>query len=145
MLEKVQQDLKNAMLARDEVTTSTLRMLLSELKNAGIAKGDTLSDQEAVAVVQKEAKKRKEAAQGFRQGGREEAALKEESELKVLEQYLPTQISDEDLNQIVAEAIEQTGASGMADMGKVIGIVMSKVGQTADGARVSSLIKAKLS
>lgn len=145
MLEQIQSDLKNAQLARDEIRVSTLRLLLSEIKNAEISKGINLSDEEILPIVQKEIKKRKEAAIGFRSGGREEAAVKEEAELKVLEGYLPAQLSNEELTKLVEEAINETGANAPADMGKVIGMVMGKVKGKADGSQVSSIVKEKLS
>ena len=144
MLDKLQQDLKQAQLSRDEIKVSTLRMLLSEIKNAEIAKGGNLNNEEVLFVVGKEVKKRKEAAAGFRQGNREDAALKEETELSILENYLPQQLSDDDLAKIIDEAMEQTSASSISDMGKVIGAVMGKAQGQAEGARVSALVKDKL-
>ncbi len=143
LLDKFQQDLKQAQLDRNELKVSTLRMLLSEVNYAKIQKGQ-LSDQDIVSVIQKEIKKRKEAADGFRKGEREEQAQKEEIEAKILEEYLPEQISDEELTKLVQEAINELGAKSVADMGRVIGLVMSKVGQGADGARVSILVKEEL-
>ncbi len=144
MQDKIQQDLKQAMLARDQVATSTLRILISEIKNTQIAKGEELSDTDITAVIQKEVKKRKEAAMGFRQGNSEDAALKEESEAKVLEGYLPEQMSDEQLTKIVGDNITELGASSIQDMGRVIGVVKSKVGDQAEGGRISALVKDKL-
>ncbi|TSC88292.1 MAG: hypothetical protein G01um10147_197 [Microgenomates group bacterium Gr01-1014_7] len=145
MLDQIQEDLKQAQLARDGVKVSTLRLLLSEIKNAEIQKGGPLSDEDIVSVTQREVKKRKEAAAGFRQGGREEQAQKEEAELKILEGYLPAQISDEELIGVVSQAITEVGASSLADMGKVMGAVMGKVQGRADGIRVSNIVKEKLS
>ena len=147
MEDKIKQDLKEAMLARQDLAVSTLRMLISELKNASIAKGidSILTDSEVISVIQKEIKKRKEASAGFRQGGREEDAKDEELEGSVLERYLPSQLSDEELTKIIENTINSIGASGIADMGKVIGAVMGKVGQSAQGGRVSVLVKTRLS
>lgn len=145
MLDKLQEDLKEAQLKRDEVKVSTLRLLLSEIKNAEIAKGGKLSDEDTVSVIQREVKKRKEAATGFRSGGREDAALKEEAEQKVLESYLPAQISNDQLTKIIEDTITEVGAKSMADMGKVMGAVMGKVKGQADGGMVSYLVKEKLS
>lgn len=145
MQDKIQQDLKQAMLARDEVTTSTLRMLISEIRNTQIAKGGELSDSDITSVIQKEVKRRKEAVLGFRQGGREEAALKEESEAKVLETYLPEQMTDQELIKLVESSINELGASSIQDMGKVIGVVRTKVGDQAEGGRISALVKSRLS
>jgi uncharacterized protein YqeY len=144
-LVSIQSDLKEAQLARDEVKTSTLRMLISEIKNTEIAKGvEELSEEDLMSVIVREAKKRKEAAVGFRQGGREESAQKEESELNVLQAYLPTQLSDEELTKMVEEAIKELGASSITDMGKVIGVVMGKAKGQADGGTVSAIVKSKL-
>jgi uncharacterized protein YqeY len=143
MNDKIRQDLKTAMLAHDETAVSTLRMLLSEIKYAEGANGQ-LDEQGVVAVVQKELKKRREAAEGFRKGGREESALKEEAEAKVLENYLPEQMSDQELQSLVDEAINELGASSMADMGKVIPKVMSKAGQSVEGSRVSTMVRQML-
>lgn len=145
MVDKIQADLKQAQLARDEVRVSTLRLLRSEIKNAEISKGNLLSDEEMVSVVQKEVKKRKEAAVGFRSGKREESALKEEAESKVLQSYLPAQLQLEELTKIVETTINELGATALSDMGRVIGMVMGKVKGRADGASVSSLVKERLS
>lgn len=139
LLDQIQTDLKNAQLNRDEVKVSTLRLLLSEIKNKEIAKGEALTEEDIVATVQREARKRKEAAEGFRAGDREESAVKEEAELKVLESYLPVQISNEELTKIVESTITELGVTGMADMGKVIGAVMGKVKGRAGGGAVSGL------
>lgn len=144
LIDQIQADLKNAQLSRDEVKVSTLRLLLSEIKNAEISKGEALSDEDIILVVQKEAKKRKEAATSFRSGGRQDLAVREENELKVLEGYLPQQLSNEELTKIVSETITELGAIGMADMGKVIGAVMGKTKGGADGTTVSNLVKEKL-
>ncbi len=144
MVVKLQQDLKSAQLARDEVKVSTLRLLLSEIRNSEIDKGGELSDSDIVSVVQQEVKKRKEAAEGFRFGQREEQAKKEEAEAEILKQYLPTQLSNEELTKIIEESINDVGATAITDMGKVIGMVMSKVKGSADGGTVSALVKEKL-
>lgn len=141
LLDGIQSDLKEAQLARDEVKVSTLRLLLSEIKNAEIAKVGDLSDQDIISVIQKEVKKRKEAATAFRSGGREEAAVKEEVESRILEQYLPAQLSTGELTNIVEDTINEMGAATVQDMGKVIGAVMSKVKGQADGGAVSSIVK----
>lgn len=147
--EKLQQELKSALLARDEVKVSTLRLLLSEIKNAEIAlRQDSgqanLSDEQIIGVIQREVKKRTEAATGFRSGGREDQAQKEEAELKVLEGYLPVQISTDQLTKIVEETISEVGAVSVADMGRVMGVVMGKVASRADGGTVSALVREKL-
>lgn len=143
--DQLKSDLKNAQLARDEIKVSTLRLLLSEIKNAEIQKGADLLDQDLIPVLQREVKKRKEAAIGFRSGGREEQAKKEELEEVILKSYLPAQLSIEELTKIVEGAINTLGATSIQDMGKVIGAVMSEVKGQADGSTVSVLVKEKLS
>src|SRR3989344_3981821 len=149
MEDKIKADLKEAMLAKDETKVSTLRLLISEITYSKVAKGlknseEKLSDEDIIPILRKEIKKRKEGAAGYRSGGREESALKEEEELKVLEAYLPEEMNDEELTKIVNEAITNIGATSIADMGKVIGIVMGKTGGNVDGSRISSLVKEKL-
>lgn len=145
LLDKINTDLREAQLTRDEIKVSTLRLLLSEIHNEEIAKGSQLTDDDIVAIIQREVKKRKEAVLGFRAGGREQSAQKEEAELKVLESYLPSQLSIESLTNIVESSIKELGASGMQDMGKVMGMVMGKVKGQADGTTVSNLVKERLS
>lgn len=145
LITKIQDDLKQAQLQKDEIKVDTLRMLLSEMRYGEIQKRGQLSGEEVTVVVQKELKKRKEAAVGFRQGGREEAALKEEKEARILSAYLPEQLSDEKLQEIIEASIEEVGAVSIADMGKVIGLVIGKVKGQADGGRISGLVKEKLS
>lgn len=145
MVDKIQADLKQAQLSRDEIKVSTLRLLLSEIKNSEIAKGNPLSDEDVVTVVQKEIKKRKESSTAFRGGGREEQAQKEEAESQILEGYLPAQLSNEELTNVVETTINEVGATTIADMGKVIGAVMGKVKGRSDGGAVSNMVKMKLS
>lgn len=144
MIDQIQSDLKQAQLDRDEIKVSTLRMLISEIQNAKIAKGADLSDEEIISSVQKEAKKRRESVEAFKKGGRERLVLKEEAELKILSAYLPVQLSDEELTKLVEQAITETGASSIKDMGKVIGFVMSKAVGKADGLKVSAVVKSKI-
>ncbi len=143
---QIKEDLKKAQLARDEMKVSTIRMLISQLTYAKVKKGADaeLEDTEIIAVVQKEIKQRQESIDAFEKGGRPELAEKEKAEMEILKAYLPPQMSDDELAKIVEEAIAQTGATSAADMGKVIGMVMGKVGQAASGSQVSSLVKQKL-
>lgn len=145
LVERIQSDLKEAQLKKDVIKVSTLRLLLSEIKNAQIAKGENLSDQDIISVIQRELKKRQEAAAYFRQGGREEQAQNEEKELAILQFFLPAQLSNEELTKLVEDSINEVGAKSLADMGKVMGIVMSKVQGRADGGAVSALVKERLS
>jgi len=145
LIDQLNSDLKQAQLARDEVKVSTLRLLLSEIKNAQITKGEALSDEEVVSVMQKEVKKRKEASVGFRQGNREDQALKEEAEAQILNFYLPAQLEIEELTKVVEDTINELGAKSVSEMGSVIGKVMAKVAGRADGSQVSQIVKEKLS
>jgi uncharacterized protein len=132
------------MIARDEVKTSALRMLISAVRYTGNGRDSGFTDEEVIGVVQKELKKRKESADGFRQGGREDAALKEEQEAKLLQVYLPAQLSDEELTNIVEATITEVGAQTISDMGKVMGAVKEKVGSAADPSRISMVVKERL-
>lgn len=146
MENKIREDLKQAQLSKDELKVSTLRLLLSDLTYAKVAKGASyLTDEDIISVVQKAVKQRKESIESFNKGNRADLASKEEAELAILQTYLPEQISDEELTKVIEEVITNTGAKTSADMGKVIGTVMGKVGQRVEGARVSTLVREKLS
>lgn len=144
MQSKIQDDLKTAQLDRDETRVSVLRMLLSEMNYAKISKGDELTDPEIQTVISKELKKRREAAEAFQKGGRDDQSAKEAAEAKILEGYLPTQLSDEELTKLVEDTINELGASTIQDMGRVIGVVVSKAAGQAEGARVSNLVRQHL-
>lgn len=146
--DKIQEDLKNAMLAHEEQKLSTIRMLKSALQYFEIQKGGAgyeATDEDVVDVVGREIKKRKESIEMFEKGGRQELAEKEKNEMEVLKSYLPQQLTEEEIRSLVDEAISQTGASTMQDMGKVMGILSSQIKGKADGGFVSSLVREKLS
>lgn len=143
----IDQDLKQAMLAGDKTTATTLRGLKSAILNVEIEKNQRdsgLADADVLAVLAKEAKKRQESADLYRQGGNQERAEAELTEKAVIERYLPAQLSDDELKAVIDEAVSQTGASGPQAMGAVIGAVKAKVGQQADGARIAQLVKERL-
>lgn len=144
--EKLQTDLSVAMKARDEVRTRTLRMALTALTNEEVAgkRARELSDDEIVKVLQREAKKRREAAEAFAGAGRTEQAEAERAEGVILDEYLPAQLSDEELTALVADAIAETGADGPRAMGQVMKAVTPKVAGRADGRRVSGEVKRQL-
>jgi uncharacterized protein YqeY len=144
-LELINQDLKKAMLNRDELGLSVLRMLKSALKNTEIAVGHELEDLEVLAVLEKQAKQRRDSADQYKNGGRKELADKELNELKIIEQYLPKKMSREDLDKIVCEVISEFGTCTASDMGKVIKLVMGKAQGAADGRMISEVVKEKLS
>ena len=146
--DKIQEDLKQAMLAKEEDKLSTIRMLKSALQYFEIQKrgaGYEATDDDVIEVVGKEIKKRREAIEMFIKGGRQESADKETKELEVLQTYLPEQMSEEEIRTLVKEAISQTGATAMQDMGKVMGVLMTKTKGKADGQLVSTLVREKLS
>ena len=131
----------------DEVRVATIRMVLTAVTNEEVA-GDVareLSDDELQVVLRREAKKRREAAHAFAEGGRAERADRERAELAVVESYLPAQLGDDELARLVSEAIARSGASGMAGMGQVMKIVQSAVAGRADGGRVAAEVKRQLS
>lgn len=146
---RLQSDLTAAMKARDEVALSTIRMLRSAISNAEVA-GDTaaeLSDDEVIAVLQSEAKKRAESAAVYEEAGRTELAAKERTELEIVERYLPAAMSDDELEAIVDEEVANAaagGAEGGRAMGMVIKAVRERAGASADGARIAALVKSKL-
>ena len=139
ILERVQEATRVAMKAGERERVGTLRMLASSLQqDRKEGKGD------AVAVLQRERKKRIEAAEAFESAGRAERAEAERAEAALIEAYLPEQVSDEELERIVAAAIESTGASDVKGMGKVIGVVIGQVHGRADGKRVSTMVRERL-
>lgn len=145
--QQLQTELKESMLARDELRTSVLRMLISAIRYYQIGKsGDRneASDEIVMNVIQSEAKKRNDAITLYTEANRPELAEKEEAELKILQKYLPEQLSEEEIRKFIDEAISQTGASSPADMGKLMGSLMPKVKGKADGGLVSRLVKEKL-
>lgn len=144
LLDRLQDDLKTAQRARDEVKVSTLRLLLSEIKNAQIDKGGEINDEDIVSLVQREVKKRAEAIISFRVGKREDLVIKEEAEERILAEYLPDQLTNEELTKLISDTINETRANSMQDMGKVMGAVMGKV-KGLDGNMVSNIVKEKLS
>lgn len=147
LTDRLQADLTTAMKAREQLETSTLRMVIAAIKNAAVA-GDeavTLSDDQVMAVIRSEAKKRAESAEIYAQAGRAESAAKEQAELAVIERYLPAAMSDEQLDEIVAEEAAiaaANGASGPKAMGAVIKAVRDRIGDGADGGRIAAAVKA---
>ncbi|HBB76567.1 MAG: YqeY-like protein [Candidatus Woesebacteria bacterium GW2011_GWF1_40_24] len=139
----LQEKIGVAMKAHDEVRVSTLRLLLSAFNYEQIAKQHELTEEEELAVIRREAKKRKEAIEMYKNAGAVDRAAKEAAELEILGEYLPPDMSDEELVKLVADAIIQIKPSGMADMGKVIGLVKSRA-PDADGGKIAQLVKEKL-
>jgi uncharacterized protein YqeY len=140
----LEQEVREAMLARDNDRRDALRLILSSLKSAEKDLQRPLSDEEELQVLQRERKKRHEAADAFRGAGREEQAAKEEGELSVLEEFMPEPLTEEQLDQIVDDAIAENKATSMRDMGRVMADVMPQIAGRADGSAVSQLVREKL-
>jgi hypothetical protein len=139
--ERISQEIKAAMLARDADRLSALRMLKSALGYAQIErKTDNLSDPDVVAIVQKEVKKRRDSVEQFEKGGRMELAAKEKQEITVLESFLPQPLSADVLEKLVRDTIQELGATGKKDMGAVIKAVQAKAAGRADGKTISGLV-----
>ena len=144
--DRLRADLTTAMKGRDELSTATLRMVLSAVSAEEVAGKEAreLSDEDVMAVLRREAKKRREAAEAFAGAGRTEQAERERAEEGVIAVYLPAQLEDADLAAIVADVVTSTGASGMKDMGKVMGAVQGKVAGRAEGGRVAAEVRRQL-
>ena len=142
--DQIKLDLMASMKARDAVRTGTLRMLQTAIKNAEVEKRGELSDEEALAVIGKEAKRRKEAIVAFGDAGRTELVAKESAELAVLDAYLPESLSDDEIARLVDESIAEANATEAKHMGAVMKVLMPKLQGRADGATVSALVKSKL-
>lgn len=133
-----------ALKARDQIRLSTLRMLSSAFNYERINLQHDLTEDEELSVVRKEAKKRKDAIEAYKNAKRDDLAEKEQKELEILQEFLPAEMSDDDLGKVVDEAIKEIGATDISKMGQVMGAVMKKTSGQADGSRVSSMVKSKL-
>ncbi len=144
LMEKLMSELKNAMKEKDKIRVDTVRLLISQLKNARIEAGDDLTPDQELQVLMSAAKKRREAIQAYQSGGREDLLEQEQKELQIIEEFLPKQLSDEEIEKEVSAIIEQLGASSMKDLGRVMGEAMKKLKGKADGKKVQSIVRAKL-
>jgi uncharacterized protein YqeY len=144
LIARLENELKQAMAARAAERRDTLRLILTSLRSAEKELQRPLLDLEELQVLQRERKRRTEAAEAFRAGGREEQAEAEERELAVLEEFMPTPLSEEELEEIVDDAIAEVGATSMRDLGRVMADVMPQVAGRADGSAVSQLVREKL-
>jgi uncharacterized protein len=143
-IQQMKADMKAAMKAREKERLQAIRTLISSLNNARIDKGEDLDEDDVLSVLSTEAKKRREAMEAYTGGGRQELADKEEAELRVIEEYLPPQLSDEEAEELVDQAIADTGASSKADMGKVMGYVMPKIKGRYEGSKIKDIVLGKL-
>jgi uncharacterized protein YqeY len=144
LVQQLESEVKQATLARDATRRDALRLILASLRSAEKELQRPLTNDEELQVLQRERKRRNEAADAFRAGGREEQAAGEEAELAVLEEFMPEPISEEELERIVDDAIAENGATSLRDMGRVMADVMPQVAGRADGSAVGQLVREKL-
>ncbi|MGP4074450.1 GatB/YqeY domain-containing protein [Halobacillus sp. K22] len=144
--ENLTQDMKTAMKARDKEKLSTIRMARASLQNEAIKLGkDSLTEEEELTVLTREVKQRKDSLHEFKEAGRDDLVEGLEREIEILQVYMPKQLSDEELEQVVQETIQEVGATSKSDMGKVMSAVMPKVKGKADGSKVNKLVLQHLS
>jgi len=143
-IQRLEEELREARLARDDARRDALSLLLSSLRSAEKDLQRELTGDEELQVLQRERKRRVEAAEAFSNAGREQQAAAEEAELAVLEEFMPEQLSEEELEEIVDDAIAEVGATSMRDLGRVMADVMPQVAGRADGSMVSQLVREKL-
>jgi uncharacterized protein YqeY len=144
LIAEIEDDVKEATLARDSARRDALRLILASLRSAEKELQRPLSDDEELQVLQRERKRRIEAAEAFRAAGRDEQAEKEEGELAVLEEYMPAPLTEDELERIVDDAIAENKATSMRDMGRVMADVMPQIAGRADGSAVGQLVREKL-
>ena len=143
-IEAIEAEVKEAMKARDAERRDALRLIVNALKSSEKELQRPLSDDEELQVMQRERKRRVEAAEAFRSGGAEDRALAEERELAVLEEFMPEPLSEDEIEEIVDDAIAEVGATSMADLGRVMADVMPQIAGRADGSVVSQIVREKL-
>ena len=141
MIDQIKSDLKTSMRARDKQRTNTLRLLIAAIKNAQIAKGGELDEQDYIALLSSEAKRRREAADAYRDGDRGELADQEEAELLIIQEYLPKQLTEDEVRAIAQEVIDAVQPSSPRQMGQVMGQVMPKLKGKFDGKAASGIVR----
>ena len=144
LIEEIDDEIKDAMKARDAERRDALRLILNALKSSEKELQRPLSEEEELQVMQRERKKRIEAADAYRAGGREEQAEAEERELEILEEFMPEPLSEDEIEEIVDDVIAEVGATSMADLGRVMADVMPQIAGRADGSQVSQIVREKL-
>lgn len=142
--DKITQDMKDAMKSGDKDRLGVIRLILAALKQKEVDERIVLDDAQVLAILEKMLKQRRESVAQFTQGKRQDLADKEEAEIKVIQAYMPAQLSDAELDKLVADAVAESGAASVKDMGKVMGILKPKVAGKADMSAVSAKIKSKL-
>ena len=144
LIVRIEEELKTAMRARDQERTDALRLTLASLRSAEKEVQRQLKEDEELHVLQRERKRRVEAAEAFRGGGRDDQAAKEERELEIIQEFMPEPVEEEELERIIDDAIAETGATSLRDLGRVMADVMPQVAGRADGSVVSQLVREKL-
>ena len=143
--EKLQQDLKDAMKAKDNVTRDTIRFLMSSLKQIEVDERKELSDEDIVKIIQRSIKQREDSMKQYKDAGRDDLYEQELVGVQILKKYLPKQLDDDELKAVVLNIIKQTSASSMKDMGKVMGLTIKQTAGRADGKRINNIVKELLS
>ncbi|HJS70407.1 MAG TPA: GatB/YqeY domain-containing protein [Gaiellaceae bacterium] len=144
MIAEIEAEIKDAIRGREQLRADTLRLTLASLRSAEKELGRPLKEDEELQVLQRERKRRAEAAEAFRSAGRDEQAATEEEELEIIEEFMPEALGEDELEQIVDDAIAETGATSLRDLGRVMADVMPQVAGRADGSAVSQLVREKL-
>jgi|TARA_B100000965_G_scaffold14753_1_gene11158 uncharacterized protein YqeY len=145
LISDIKKDLKQAMLDKNDLVRDTIRMFLSEVQRFEIDNKEEVDDAKALQIINKMIKQRNDSISQFREGGRDDLAEKEEKEVEILSKYKPQQLSEEEVTLKVQEAIQETGASSMQDIGKVMGVLKSSLAGSADMGMVSKIVKEELS
>lgn len=143
--DRLKEDLKTAMRGGDTVARESIRFLLSAYRNAEIEKRGTLTADEEMGLLQRQVKQRSESVEQFEAAGRNDLVDRERAQLAVIERYLPAQLGDEELGELVSAAVAESGATSIRDMGKVMPLLLPRIGGRADGRRVSEAVRARLS
>jgi uncharacterized protein YqeY len=143
--QRIEDDLKKSLKDKNELAANSLRMVKSVIKNAEIEKRKDLTDEEIIDIISKEVKKRKEAADLYKKGDRDELAAKEESEINILKEYLPEGLSEDGIRKIVQKTISELGAAGPGDRGRVMGALMPQLKNKADGSEIARITQEELS
>jgi len=141
---RIQDEVKTAMRAKDKARLGTLRLITAAIKQREVDERITLDDEQVLVVLDKMQKQRRESISQYKEAGRDELVEQEEFELGIIQTFLPTPLTDDEVTALITDAISSTGASGMRDMGKVMGILKPQIQGRADGGKVSQLVKAKL-
>jgi len=139
--QRLYEDLKKAMKTKDEIRTRTLRLIISSIKTLEVEKMTEATDDDVFRVLSKECRKRVEAIEAYKKGGREDLANEEQKELEIIKSYMPKQLSEEELKEIVKDVVEETGSSSIKDLGRVMKVLMPRVKGRADGKTVNNIVR----